>query len=314
MLDVFWIDSDGMSAENSVSHKIKRLIEGSGATDRLEDEMRVALKINTSEDGYECGLRPLFYRVVSEEVQKIVKKSPIICDGLKLIDYRAKTKGHAFKDVANSKGYTAATLSGSFSINGGFSGDEANSYPVKAADSMLGGVEVGTAICRTDALIVLSHVTFHPLFGISGALFNGGFESLVCKERVRILDGLSPYVFNGETLTKDRLERFQQRALEGHLGVREAMEGNVFYINYLWDVTPQPEYYPYSESPVVKNLGFLASIDPVALDSATYGLLCEFTPNNNPVISHTGIDFKWILEEAVRLGLGSLEYKINRSS
>jgi uncharacterized Fe-S center protein len=314
MVEVFWIDSDGMSAENSVSHKIKRLLQGSGACDKLEDGMRVSLKINTSEDGYEYGLRPLFYRTVSEEVQNIVTKSPIICDGLKLIDYRGKKKGHTFKDVSNSKGYTASTLSGSFSINGGFSGDEANSYPVKADDSMLGGVEVGTAICRTDALMVLSHVTLHPLFGISGALFNGGFESLVGKERVRILEGLSPYNFSDETHPKERLQRFHQRALEGHLGVREAMKGNVFYINYLWDVTPQPEYYPYSESPIVQNLGFLASNDPVSLDAATYGLLCEFTQGSDPVGSRTGIDFKWILDKAVRLELGSLEYTIKRSS
>jgi|WetSurMetagenome_2_1015567.scaffolds.fasta_scaffold233232_1 uncharacterized protein len=314
MVDVFWIDCDGMTAENSVSQKIKRLLTGSGATDRLEDGMRVALKINTSEDGYNYDLRPVFYRTVSEEVKNIAIKSPTICDGLRLIDYRGKTKGHAFKDVANSKGYTASTLSGSFSINGGFSGDEGNSYTVKVADSMLGGVEVGTAICRADALMVLSHVTLHPLFGMSGTLFNGGFESLACKERLRILEGLNPYIFNGEPPPKEQLQRFQQRALEGHLGVREAMQGDVFYINYLWDVTPQPEYYPYSECPIVQNLGFLASSDPLALDAATYGLLCEFTQGIDPVASRTGIDFKWILDEAVRLELGSLEYTIKRSS
>ena len=238
MSEVFWIDSDGMSADNTVAHKLRKLITETGATDNLEEGMRVAIKINTSEDGYEYGLRPVFIRTVAQDVQKIVTLSPTICDGLKLIDYGRKTKGHAFKDVANSKGYTASTLSGSFSINGGFSGDEANSYMVKADDSMLGGVEVGTAICRADALMVLSHVTLHPLFGVSGALFNGGFESLVCKERIRILDGLSTYNFNGEPPPKDRLQRFQQRALEGHLGVREAMKGKIFYINYLWDVTP----------------------------------------------------------------------------
>lgn len=314
MVDVFWIDSDGMSADNSVSHKIKRLIDVSGATDSLEDQMRVAIKINTSEDGYEYGLRPVFLRTVSEAVQKVAIKTPILSDGVKLIDYRGKTKGNAFKDVARNKGYTDGTLNGNFAINGGYSGDEANSYPVKVEDSMLGGVEVGTAICRTDSLMVLSHVTLHPLIGLSGALFNGGFESLVGKERVRILEGLNQYIFDGDRPARDRLERFQRRALEGHLGVREAMEGRVFYINYLWDVTPQPEYYPYSESPFVQNLGFLASSDPVALDAATYGLLCEFTQGNDPVLSHTGVDFKWVLGEAVKLGLGTIEYTIKRSS
>ena len=314
MAEVFWIDSDGMSPDNSVSHKIKRLIAGSGVTDGLEEGMRVAMKINTSEEGYEYGLRPVFIRVVAEEVQNIVKKSAILCDGVKIIDYRSKIRGNAFQNTARGKGYTDTTLGGNFTINGGFSGDEANSYPVKAADSMLGGVEVGTSICRTDALIVLSHVTLHPLFGISGALLNGGFESLICKERVRILEGINPYIFSSPPPPKERLERFQRRALEGLLGVREAMEERVYYINYLWDITPEPEYYPFSSLPVVHNLGFLTSLDPVALDAATYSLLREFSPDRDPVVQHTGVDFSKVLNQAVDHGLGTLDYVIKRSS
>jgi len=314
MVDVFWIDVEGMSADNSISHKIKRLFNGSGAAEDIEEQMRVSLKINTSEDGYEYGLRPVFIRSVSEEVQKLAIKSALICDGLRLIDHSRKTRGHAFKDVARSKGYTDDSLSGSFAINGGFSGDEANLYTIKSDDSILGGVEVGTSICRTDALLVLSHVTLHPLFGINGALLNGGFESLSAKERIRVLEGLNPYAFDGKVPPQDRLARFHRRALEGHLGVRESISGRVFYMNFLWDVTPQPEYYPYSESPIVQNLGFLASSDPVALDAATYGLLREFTQGEDPVRNKTGVDFQKVLEEAVNLKLGTLDYNIKRSS
>jgi len=314
MVDVFWIDVEGMSADNSVSHKIKRLFDGSGAAEDIEEQMRVALKINTSEDGYEYGLRPVFIRSVSKEVQKVAIKSALICDGLRLIDYNRKTKGQAFKEIGLSKGYSDGTLAGSFAINGGYSGDEANLYTIRSEDSILGGVEVGTAICRCDALIVLSHVTLHPLFGLSGALLNGGFESLSAKERIRVLEGLNPYAFDGKVPPQDRLARFHRRALEGHLGVHESISGRVFYMNFLWDVTPQPEYYPYSETPFVQNLGFLASSDPVALDATTYGLLREFTQGEDPVKSKTGVDFQKILEEAVNLELGTLDYDIKRSS
>jgi uncharacterized Fe-S center protein len=198
MSEVFWMDSEGMSADNSVAHKLRKLITETGATVHLEEGMRVAIKINTSEEGYEYGLRPVFIRVVAEEVKKVTVKSTILCDGVKIIDYRSKShSGNAFQNTARGKGYSDTTLSGNFVINGGFSGDEANSYPVKVPDSLLGGVEVGTSICRTDALMVLSHVTLHPLFGLSGALLNGGFESLICKERIRILEGINPYLFGG---------------------------------------------------------------------------------------------------------------------
>jgi uncharacterized Fe-S center protein len=315
MSEVFWIDNEGMSAGNTVEHKLKKLITETGATDQLEEGMRVAIKINTSEEGYEYGLRPIFIRIVAEEVKNVTVKSAILCDGVKIIDYRSKShSGNAFQNTARGKGYSDTTLSGNFVINGGFSGDEANSYPVKTPDSLLGGVEVGTAICRTDALMVLSHVTLHPLFGLSGALFNGGFESLICKERIRILEGINPYLFSGPPPKKELLERFQRRATEGLMGVREAMGEKVFYINYLWDVTAEPEYYPYSNLPIAPNMGFLASLDPVALDAATYSLLREFSPDRDLVDYHTGVDFPKVLNQAAALGLGSLDYVIKRSS
>ncbi len=314
MTEVFWIDADGMSAENSVIQKIQKLIDGSGALRILDEGMRVALKINTAEEGYEYGLRPVFLRPVATEVQQATSKRAILCDGLRIVDYRGRLKGNAYRSTATAKGYTEATLCGDFVINGGFSGDEGNSYTVRFADSIMGGVEVGTAICRTDALIVLSHVTLHPLFGLSGALLNGGFESLICKERLRILDGLSPYIFGDERPEKERLERFQRRALEGNFGVNEAMEGRVFYINYLWDVTPEPEYYPYSNTPIVPNLGFLASSDPVALDTATYNILCNCMKEYDPVESLTSVNFLRLLSQAADMGLGTLDHTIGRAS
>jgi len=314
MTEVFWVDADGMSPENSVIQKIQKLINGSDALSNLDDGMRVALKINTAEVGYEYGLRPVFLQTVAADVQQATSKSSILCDGLKLIDYRGRLKGTAYQRSASSKGYTNATLGGNFAINGGFSGDEGNSYTIRLADSIMGGVEVGTAICRTDALMVLSHVTLHPLFGLSGALLNGGFESLIGKERIRILDGLSPYIFGKDRPAKESLEKFQRRALEGSLGVREAMEGRVFYINYLWDVTTEPEYYPYSNTPIVPNLGFLASSDPVALDAATYNILCNCKEEYDPVESLTSVNFPRLLSEATDIGLGTLEYTIGRAS
>ena len=76
----------------------------------------------------------------------------------------------------------------------------------------------------------------------------------------------------------------------------------------------EPEYYPYSNLPIAPNQGFLASLDPVALDAATYSLLREFSPDRDLVDYHTGVDFPRVLKQAADLGLGSLDYVINRSS
>jgi uncharacterized Fe-S center protein len=272
--------------------------------------MSVALKVNTSEDGYDYGMRPGLVRALASAVEEATGKRPTICDGLKLVDYWNQAKGHSFLHVARSKGYANDTLGGSFVINGGYSGDEGNLYSCDRTDSVLGGVEVGAAVCRSDALWVFSHVTLHPLFGVAGALWNGGFECLVGRERTRVLDGVDAYPFQGSTPPTDSLTRVRRRALESHLGVKSSVSGRVAYVSALWDVTPQPEYFPFSESPVVENLGFLASRDPVALDAATLSVL----EGSSGLGCDAAREFHDVLLAAESLGLGSARPNIQRLS
>ena len=311
MSQVIWVDTLRMAFDNSVTHKLRHLINASGAAGDLAEGMRLALKVNTAEEGYEYGLRPGLLRVVAEMVNAATDTRPVICDGLKLVDYWKKSMGNLYMKVAGSRGYSNETLGGHFVINGGFSGDEGDLFPCELPNSELGGVEVGTAVCRSDALWVLSHVTLHPLFGLSGALLNGGFDCLVGRAKTRVLQGINPYPFNGQRAPQKDIMAFQRRALECLFGVRDSVEGRVFYINYLWDVTPQPEYFPYSEGPLVGNLGFLASSDPVALDGATFDLLRQ---ENARIGNGVAADFPKLLHEAETLGLGKSDWTLKRLS
>jgi len=306
MDNVTWVDAENMSVENTVTHKLIRLIRKAEAVSQLTHGMRVALKVNTAEEGYEYGLRPGFFKVFADVAGSATEKRPVVCDGHKLVDYWKQSKGNAFLTAASARGYSNYTLAGHFVINGGFSGDEGELFPCGSPDSEIGGVEIGTAVCRSDALWVLSHVTLHPLFGLSGALLNGGFECLTARARTRLLRGINPYIFNGLNPTSPNTRMFRQLALESCLGVKAALEGHIFYVNYLWDITPQPEYYPYSAKPVIENIGFMASDDPVALDAASFALLEERIANCQAMAE---IDFKSILEKAEDLGIGSMQYK-----
>lgn len=310
MSDVVWVDNQRMSFDNTVTHKIHRLVDAAGATRSLVEGMRVALKVNACEDGYEYGLRPGFIRSLADAAHRATKKRPVVCDGQRLVDYWKRSAGNSFLEVASLTGYSSETLGGHFVINGGFSGDEGDLFPC-GEDTELGGVEVGTAICRSDAVWVLSHVTLNPLFGLSGALYNGGFDCLSARAKTRVLDGMNPYLFNGRRVSMEEVRRFRRRALESHLAVRTALEKRVFYINYLWDVTPQPEYYPYSESPLLENLGFMASHDPVALDAAAFALINERAPDASR-IAETAFDE--VIEHAERIGLGIKGESLNHLS
>ncbi len=300
MSEVVWIDNQRMSFDNAVVHKLRRLAEVATATHTLSEGMRVALKVNVPEEGYDYSLRPNFIRTLADVAWKATRERPVVCDGQRLVDYWKRSRGNAFMEVASRIGYSSETLGGHFVINGGFSGDEGDLFSC-GDDSELGGVEVGTAVCRSDALWVLSQVTLNPLFGLSGALYNGGFDCLSGRARTRVLDGISPYLFNGQRPSPEAQETFRSRALESHLAVRTAMEGRIFYVNLIWDVTPQPVYYPFSETPLLDNLGFMASHDPVALDAATFALIQKNLYDRSR-LPETG--FETVIADAERLGLG----------
>jgi uncharacterized Fe-S center protein len=310
MNEVVWIDNQRMFFDNSVAHKLRRMADTAEASRGLSEGMRVALKVNIAEEGYEYGLRPTFISTLADLAWKATRERPSVCDGQRLVDYWKRAGGNAFLEGAGRMGYSSETLGGHFVINGGFSGDEGDLFPC-GENSELGGAEVGTAICRSNALWVLSHVTLNPLFGLSGALYNGGFDCLSGRSRTRVLDGVNPYIFNGRQPAAEALRCFRHRALESHLAVRAAMEGQVFYVNYIWDVTPQPAYYPFSDTPLLENLGFMASHDPVALDAATYALIKEYLPTPER-IADTG--FEAVIAQAERLGLGKPDTGLNQLS
>ena len=312
MNEVIWVDMDNMNLENTVRQKLIKLVDASSANRDISEGMRVALKINTSEEGYDYGLRPAFYRTIAEIAHAATSTRPVIFDGIKLADYWRKIRGTNYLKVAGSQGYSNETLGGHFVINGGFSGDEGDIFSCRLENSEIGGVEVGTAVCRSDALWVLTHVTFHPLFGLSGALLSGGFDCLVTRARTRLLKAINPYIFNGQRPHMPDLKAFHRRALESFLGVRASVENKMFFINYLWDVTPQPEFYPYSEKPVMENKGFLASRDPVALDTATYELMLK--ADKSVISNFGGIDYLDILQEADHIGIGSPNYTLKHLS
>lgn len=220
-----------MSADNSVRHKLARLTDVSGATTDLTHGLRVALKIGMAEEGYHFGLRPEFVRPVADAVNAATQTRPVVCDGLKLIEYWNGVRGNNFMKLAGSLGFSSETLGGHFVTNGGFSGDEGDQFLCKLSDSELGGVEVGTAVCRSDALWVLTHVTLHPLMGLNGALLNAGFDCLLGRARTRLLRSLNPYIFNGSKPLLPDLQAFQRRAVESHLGVKAAVTDHMFFIN-----------------------------------------------------------------------------------
>ncbi len=72
---------------------------------------------------------------------------------------------------------------------------------------------------------------------------------------------------------KTEVAPFNERMAEYALGAVKGKEAATGYINFLLNVTPDCDCVPWSDVPLVPDIGILASADPVALDSACYDLV-----------------------------------------
>ena len=66
---------------------------------------------------------------------------------------------------------------------------------------------------------------------------------------------------------------FMERMIEYAYGAVKNKQGKVGYINFLLRITPDCDCFPFSDAPIVPDIGILASTDPVAIDAASFELV-----------------------------------------
>ncbi|MBU0928806.1 MAG: DUF362 domain-containing protein [Spirochaetes bacterium] len=69
------------------------------------------------------------------------------------------------------------------------------------------------------------------------------------------------------------LEEFTEKMTEYALGAVSGKQGRVLYVSVVQKVVPLCDCVPWSDAPLVPDLGFLASTDPVAIDQAAFDLV-----------------------------------------
>ena len=83
----------------------------------------------------------------------------------------------------------------------------------------------------------------------------------VCKEKAIDFDWASAIL------------PFVERMTEYAYGVAKSHERRIGYMNFLTNITPDCDCCPWSDAPIVPDIGFLASTDPVAIDQASFDLV-----------------------------------------
>lgn len=116
--------------------------------------------------------------------------------------------------------------------------------------------------------------------------------------------------------------KFQEKMAEHAVGAIKGKEKRSLFINFLTQISPACDCYPFSDAPIVGDIGILASKDPVAIDQACVDLMnksphlptsclkgAEHYPDKIGAV-YPGLSWERQLIHAEQIGLGVREYEL----
>ena len=172
---------------------------------------------------------------------------------------------------------------------------------------------LGRNILNYDSMLVLAHFKGHPRGGYGGALkqLSIGCASAAGKALIHS-GGLSES--NIEAWEKHAgQDRFCEAMADAASSVVQLFEGKIAFINVMKNLSVDCDCCAVAEDPCMKDIGMLASLDPVAIDQACMDLI--YAAKDDPgqahflerVESRHGVH---TIEAAAELGFGSREYEL----
>ncbi len=256
---------------------------------------KVAIKVHSGEPGNQNFLRPAFWKPVIEQVGGTVTECNTAYDG-----GRNTTAKHLY--TLRQHGWNA-------------------SFDVDLLDAEGPDLEleipngkciqknfVGKNITKYDSMLVLSHFKGHPMGGYGGALkqLSIGVASAYGKAYIHGVG--KPEEF----WTSDR-NSFLESMADAAGSVMEFFDNKIAYINVMANMSVDCDCCAVAEDPCMKDIGVLASLDPVAIDQACVDLVYAATDDPGQahllerIESRNGVH---TIEAAAALGLGSREYEL----
>lgn len=116
---------------------------------------------------------------------------------------------------------------------------------------------------------------------------------------------------------------FQKKMMEYAAGALKGKAKKSLFINFVMQVSPACDCYPHSDAPIVRDIGILASDDPVAIDAASCDMVNNEVSLPGTAIKHTlakgedkwralypEIDWNIQLDHAEKMGLGTRKYQL----
>lgn len=260
---------------------------------------KVAVKVHSGEKGNQNFLRPEFMKPMIDAVKGTVVECNTAYDGArnttekhhKLMEYHGWS--HYFDvDILDAEGPDAELLI-------------PNGKQIKKN-------YVGKDMMKYDSMLVLSHFKGHPMGGYGGALkqLSIGCGSSAGKtyihtagvtdDQYQLWDHVAPQ------------DAFLEAMADAASSVVKHFNGNMAFVNIMCNMSVDCDCCAIAEDPCMKDIGILASLDPIALDQACIDLIQNSDdPGRDHMLERINTRHgTHTIDAAAELGFGTKEYAL----
>lgn len=259
---------------------------------------KVAVKVHSGEKGNQNYLHPEFMRSIVEHIHGTIVECNTAYEGARNTTekHQQLIKDHGWTDyfpvdIMDAEADTTLEIPNGKVIKQNFVGQNLNNY---------------------DSMLVLSHFKGHPMGGYGGALkqLSIGVASSAGKAWIHSA---------GKTKDQNELwsnvaeqDQFLEAMADAASSVVAHFNGNMAFINIMCNMSVDCDCCAVAEDPCMKDIGILASLDPIAIDRACVDLVKN---SDDPGRGHlleriTSRHGEHTIEAAATLGFGSTDYEL----
>jgi uncharacterized Fe-S center protein len=337
---------------NSPLLKIKKLLNKCNIKDFFNKNELIALKVHFGELGNTAFLRPIYLRPIVELVNHSGAKPFMVDTNTLYVGMRTNTVDHLHNAMFNGFGYStlqtpiviADGLRGEnsieFEVNLELQKTVSLASDIVNADGMVcishfKGHEIsgfGGAIknlsmgCASRQGKLEMHSNSKPTVhqenctSCGRCLQNCASNAIEMTPKAFITDnctGCSRCIavcpehtihINWDASSADTMKKMVEYAYGTYL----ALNKKIIFINFITSVSPACDCYPGNDKPVVEDLGFAASLDPIALDKACFDLVKKAKGEDPFKTVYPEIDSDIQFKHAEKINFGDIQYELIR--
>ena len=258
---------------------------------------KVAVKLHSGEKGNQNYIKPEFVKAIVKKVNGIVVECNTAYDGA-----RNTTEKHT--KLMEEHGWSNYFDVDILDSEGEDTLEVPNGQVIKKNI-------IGSHMKNYDSMLVLSHFKGHPMGGYGGALkqLSIGLASGSGKRYIHCA-GKENGSYND--MFKADHDKFLEAMADAASSITDYYKDKIVYINVMCNMSVDCDCCAKAEDPCMKDIGILASTDPVAIDQACIDLVYNSKdPGRDHLVerieSRNGLH---TIDSAAKLNIGSKEYEL----